>query len=162
MYNPLRIDPSEIKITDFRAIHSRLWGLTPAEAERERKLREHREDLAVIALVARFRCVYDSEAPIRITLMSDGRPALVKRRSAAAIIDEVAENRGISVEEIKGRSKTVRPVAARLEAYYRLVTERPDLSYPRIGALFGRDHTSVLSGVRRHAENNGLPPVVRT
>lgn len=77
---------------------------------------------------------------------------------AQAIIHATAAKYMVSVERIKkhgGKRKIyVRP---RWEAFYLLRRDR-QLSLPKIGKLMGGfDHTSVLHGIRRHAELNGLP-----
>ena len=67
----------------------------------------------------------------------------------ASIVDAAAAVCGIPVEEIIGYGKARRQVEARQLAMYaaRVAT---DLSYPEIGRAFdGRDHTTVIHGVRR-------------
>lgn len=49
---------------------------------------------------------------------------------------------------------------ARMIAYYLLRRLRPDLSLPVIGkALGGRDHTTIISGVRRFNIDRSIPPL---
>lgn len=74
------------------------------------------------------------------------------RSTMREIIRSVAARRGISVEEIKGPHLRKDIVRARHEAMY-LCRAEGCWSFPQIGAAFGgRDHTSVMNGVRRHAE----------
>lgn len=71
------------------------------------------------------------------------------------IIGEVALKHGLKISEIKASRRTAHLVLARQECCYRLATETL-LSLPQIGRLMGgRDHTSVLYSVRRHAYRIG-------
>lgn len=76
------------------------------------------------------------------------------------IAREVAEEFGVTVDNLKSRKKTSLFVAARWEAYAR-IRAVGRFSLPQIGAFFNRDHTTVLHGLRRHAEAaaavNSLP-----
>lgn len=67
-----------------------------------------------------------------------------------AILDEVCAKHRITKEQICSHQRNREIVAARFEAYYRLSTETT-MSLPQIGrALGGKDHTSVLHGIRTH------------
>jgi chromosomal replication initiation ATPase DnaA len=68
---------------------------------------------------------------------------------AKAIVREVSERREIHILEIMGTSRTAPITQARFEIWSRLYDRH--YSMPRIGHLFGRDYTTVLSGLRRHA-----------
>lgn len=73
-----------------------------------------------------------------------------------AIVAEVCKKHRISFETIKGKQRSHPIVAAKFEAYYRLSTETT-LSLPQIGRLMGgKDHTSILHGIRQHKARNGL------
>lgn len=90
-------------------------------------------------------------------------PPMPRRRKVGEIIHEVALAHGLTIDQIKSPRRTGPLVSARMEAYYKIATERADISFPEIGRrLGGRDHTTVLHGVRVYAERNGLPPVVRS
>jgi len=57
---------------------------------------------------------------------------------------------GVSLEEVQGPRRTRNFVRPRQMAMYRIIKERPDLSYPMVGRFFGgRDHTTVLHAVRK-------------
>ena len=64
-----------------------------------------------------------------------------------AIITAVAKALRVTVEQIKSRRKTQHVAFARQVAMY-LAREMTDLSFPEIGAAFGRDHSTVI-----HAHN---------
>lgn len=68
------------------------------------------------------------------------------------IIQEVCDKHGVTFAEAISARREQRFVWARNEAYYRLATEL-GMSLPKIGhRLGGRDHTSVLHGLRRFEE----------
>ena len=69
--------------------------------------------------------------------------------SSTAIMTNVADYFGITVEELCGQSRTHVLVTARQIAMY-LCRELTDLSLPKIGQLFGgRDHTTVMHADRK-------------
>ena len=63
--------------------------------------------------------------------------------SAATIMAVTAEYFQITVEELRGPGKTRALAQSRQIAMY-LCRELTDLSLPRIGQAFGRDHTTVM------------------
>lgn len=78
------------------------------------------------------------------------------------IVMAAAELHRVPPAAIVGRSRHRVIVAARNEAWYQIkLTASPVTgeipSYPTIGKWFGRDHTTVLYGVFRHAFDNGFP-----
>lgn len=69
-----------------------------------------------------------------------------------AIVKEVCEKHGITFGQVLGRQRSQPIVKARFEAYFRL-SEETGLSLPQIGRfLGGKDHTSVLHGIRKHKQ----------
>lgn len=64
------------------------------------------------------------------------------------IMHAVAKMHGVPASEVMGKSRENHVVSARFEVFYRL---RIDLamSYAKIGSIFGRDHTTVMHGVRK-------------
>src|SRR3990167_7371003 len=74
-------------------------------------------------------------------------------QDARKILEQVALKHNVSIWSMKygGREKWL--CAARFEACYRLRRELYLNSYPRIGRVMGgRDHTTILHAIRRHAE----------
>lgn len=61
---------------------------------------------------------------------------------------------GCTAEQVTGRAKPKPVAAARREAYY-LVALHTVFSTARIGRMFGRDHTTILSALKN------FPPIVR-
>lgn len=67
---------------------------------------------------------------------------------ALAVIRGVADDFGVSFERIMGNLRTKKVVIARREAYRRC--REMGLSYPEIGYIMNRDHTTVLYGINRN------------
>ena len=67
---------------------------------------------------------------------------------ATVAIGAVARQHGLLPEELTGRSQSRRIIPARQDAMW-IVHRRAGLPLTAAGALFGRDHTTVLHGVRR-------------
>lgn len=83
-------------------------------------------------------------------------PRIRSLRPGKAIVLEVAEKHGVSLAEITSSRRFKNIVAARQEAYYRLI-EETDMSFPQVGRLLGgKDSTTVLYGLRKHASVHGL------
>ena len=71
------------------------------------------------------------------------------RVSATTIIAETANYFGVSVDDLRGTSRTQQLVMARQIAMY-LCRELTDLSLPKIGQEFGgKDHTTVMHADRK-------------
>ena len=88
---------------------------------------------------------------------SIAKAKLQLRQHWRTVVREVAEAHGITVDDLIGPRKTRRASMPRQEAMYRMRNETP-LSYPEIGArLGGRDHSSIIHGVKAHAKRANLP-----
>lgn len=102
---------------------------------------------AVEALFLRLpegESVTPAKADLLLQDLLEERP---KNLDSAAIIRTVALYFGLSEEELKGKGKARRLSWPRRVAFA-LLRRELRLSYPAIGALFGRDHTSVLFALR--------------
>lgn len=64
------------------------------------------------------------------------------------IVREVCQRRRLKASEVLSRSKADSLVWARFEAMY-LIYQTGKFSLPQIGRAFGRDHSTVLNGIRR-------------
>lgn len=73
-----------------------------------------------------------------------------KRPTAKAILIEVASETGVSVAELKSPSRIKHIAHARFEAMRRI--RELGFSYPQIGRILNRDHTTAINGVRRAYE----------
>lgn len=78
---------------------------------------------------------------LAIRTLPDGRNAL-------DVAGRIAERRGVLLEEALGPTHEHEASAARHEFWF--VLRENKFSYPRIGKLVGRDHTTVMSGIRKH------------
>jgi chromosomal replication initiation ATPase DnaA len=125
-----------------------------AEAEREKPRREalievsrrweEQQARKRQAEEARLRRLADSAAERR-RQMSDDRPSIFVLRD---IIDLVARMHGARYVDVMGDSREDRIVTARQAAICAVAYKRPDMSLPRLGRLFGRDHTTILYTLR--------------
>ena len=77
-------------------------------------------------------------APLAGSLPSGGR----------AIAEQVARLHRVSFQDMRGHSRVGHLVKARCEAWARIRAET-SMSLPQIGAIFNRDHTTILAGVHR-------------
>ncbi|MEA4944442.1 MAG: chromosomal replication initiator protein DnaA [Propionicimonas sp.] len=82
-------------------------------------------------------------------LIPEGAEATI---TATMIMNAVASYFDVSVDDLSGQSRTHVLVTARQMAMY-LCRELTDLSLPQIGKAFGgRDHTTVMHGVRKMSQ----------
>lgn len=82
------------------------------------------------------------------------------RMTVDRIIDEVARGFDVTTGDIigPGRSRVVLMARACAMA---VVREWTDLSYPRIGYFFNRDHTTVMYSIRKVMDDPELSEAVR-
>lgn len=73
------------------------------------------------------------------------------RAGMRAIVAEVAAKHRVAERDLTGPSTFRNVTTARHEAFWRARHELGQ-SLPQIGRFFGRDHSTVLTGSRRHAE----------
>lgn len=142
---------------DYAACRARLMNPAVIAAPTEKPVvRPYAPDLSrIVALPSRppveaVRIVFRD----MILVSSDhgdfaNMPATISQ--AEAIIREVCLARKVRRNELFSARRRPHIVAARHEACWRLKNET-SMSLPQIGRLLGRDHTTVLHGVRKHAE----------
>jgi chromosomal replication initiator protein len=80
-----------------------------------------------------------------------------------AIVQQVADEHGFTLAQLVGPSPRHDLARARFCAWYRIRNEvrfrNLPPSLPQIGKWFGgRDHTSILHGLRRYEQIDCLPP----
>jgi chromosomal replication initiation ATPase DnaA len=75
----------------------------------------------------------------------------LEARNLTPLLDEVCCRRGVVRQDLCGRARTLSVSRARQELWW-LIRNQPDrhYSFPEIAALFLRDHTTVLQGIRAH------------
>lgn len=84
----------------------------------------------------------------RLNLSS--KPIPTPGEGVRQIIREVAREHRVTPADIMGPRRLRHIAEARFEVYHRLRHEL-GLTLPRIGQIMGRDHTSVLNGLRKYA-----------
>lgn len=67
----------------------------------------------------------------------------------------VAQSYLLSIADLLSKNRHRHIAEARIVAYWLLRT-RTELSFPEIGRVLGKDHTSVMSGVRKCVERRAL------
>lgn len=75
------------------------------------------------------------------------------RSTVLRIVDAVSEATGIPAKHILSQKRTAPVARARQIVMYE--ARRAGLSYPQIGEALGRDHTSVIHGVRAEEKRRG-------
>ena len=68
------------------------------------------------------------------------------------LLDAVAESYGISRRRLRANRRYRLDAEARHVAMYLIRRHAPEMSYPDIGRLFGRHHTTAISAERRVRE----------
>lgn len=76
-----------------------------------------------------------------------------------ALVKRIAAAHDVTADELLGPSRESGPSHAR-QALWAALHERGHWSYPRIGKVFGRDHSTVIFGVNAHRQRCGLAPLV--
>jgi hypothetical protein len=80
---------------------------------------------------------------------TEGIEAMIADVRADAVIAEVATEFGVTVDEILSRGRATSIAAVRHVAIRRVAAALPDLSCPRLGLIFGRDHTTIIYALGR-------------
>jgi chromosomal replication initiation ATPase DnaA len=72
-------------------------------------------------------------------------------RDLVDLVDEVCKRRGVTLDEVCGRTRSRAVSYARQEVWWR-IRHHPEraYSYPEIARLFARDHTTIIAGISAH------------
>lgn len=143
----------------YRALRARMWTPRPiqprqeavrtralAEAQRERERREDEE---------RQRAALETRAELDALVFQVLDPEQLAREPKR-IIARTAQAFGLTYADIVGERKTAPVIRARWAAIAAVREAWPELPLTRLGALFRRDHTSILHAVRK-IRANGVP-----
>ncbi len=114
----------------------------------ERNIRELEGALIRVTAFASLNKAPIDKALAEIVLRDLIADASTMQISAATIMAATAEYFDTTVEELRGPGKTRALAQSRQIAMY-LCRELTDLSLPKIGQAFGRDHTTVMYAQRR-------------
>ncbi len=79
----------------------------------------------------------------------------LRARDLLGVVDSLCSGHGVPRDLVLGRSRPKSVAFARNRLYAEL--SRTGLSYPEIGSLLDRDHTTVMAGVRRARRTAHLP-----
>jgi chromosomal replication initiator protein len=114
----------------------------------ERNIRELEGALIRVTAFASLNKTQIDKSLAEIVLRDLIADASTMQISAAAIMAATAEYFDTTVEELRGPGKTRALAQSRQIAMY-LCRELTDLSLPKIGQAFGRDHTTVMYAQRK-------------
>jgi chromosomal replication initiation ATPase DnaA len=73
--------------------------------------------------------------------------ALTKRERIRRVIGRIAQEHGSTLDEVLSHSRVKHVVRARHLAMRAIIEANPELSFPHIGRLFNRDHSTVMSAI---------------
>lgn len=91
------------------------------------------------------------QAELPLTTKADeklGRPRVMWARFLDEELSDLVREYQLPSGDILGERRTLSVMRVRQELYWRL--RQRGLSYPEIGELLGRDHTSIMWGCARH------------
>jgi hypothetical protein len=127
-----------------------------ADREQHHRDTERKMELLELDLAdARARVLSQAEM-LKAPIDEDGEATTDHRRSVPEIVAEVLrEYPGVTWEDIKGVRRTHNLIAPRHACMMAVYEERKDLSLPRIGKIFHRDHTTILSSVQKTEAQRG-------
>lgn len=114
----------------------------------ERNIRELEGALIRVTAFASLNKTLIDRSLAEIVLRDLIADASTTQISAAVIMAVIAEYFDTTVEELRGPGKT-RPLAQSRQIAMYLCRELTDLSLPKIGQAFGRDHTTVMYADRK-------------
>src|SRR5689334_12850383 len=74
----------------------------------------------------------------------------LETRDLLEVARAIARKHHVTLDELLGRRRRGPEAAARHELWQRLYEELPSL--PKLGEIFGRDHTTVMAAVHKHEQ----------
>ncbi|ASY63496.1 hypothetical protein SJ05684_c20540 [Sinorhizobium sojae CCBAU 05684] len=131
-------------------LHAEVKELTAENAAKARRIATLETDLAD----AEARLLAQAKALLtgRRVAETDAEPTDDRPAIDTIVADVLADFPGVSWEDVisvRRERRLVKPRHACMRAVYE---KRPDLSLPRIGRIFRRDHTTVLAVVKSTSE----------
>ena len=124
----------------YAAVRARLWGAKPAP-----KPIEVPPPAPVLKGKRPLWLMPAYSAPMNLNLHSTG--------GATTIIKLVALKHRVTHDDIVGPRRDREVVTARYEAIRLVKTHCRDLSFPAIGRIFNRDHSTILNALGRLKKN---------
>lgn len=87
----------------------------------------------------------------------DGETLPARMTVNEIVVRFLQDRPGYKIKDLKSHNRSAKLARIRQEAMFEVKIKRPDLSYPSIGRWFGgRDHTTVLYGVKKIAAERGV------
>lgn len=87
--------------------------------------------------------------PVARSSLDPAKKVVTKKMMIEREIERIANKHGVTIDEIMGDGRTRRVAYARQEIYFELYTHF-EMSFPRVGKVMGRDHSTVLYGMKKH------------
>ena len=152
------------KLAISKAEAMRLRRMSEAEAERERRRLAELEERKRLEKEAWERAVEkaakEMEARVQehIEKMRESgmepdadavREAMRPKLTPLKYLRQLCDEAGFSVLAVVGHGRPAKLVEARQEMIWKVRRKFPELSYPQLGALFNRDHTTAMYAVRK-------------
>lgn len=81
-------------------------------------------------------------------------PAQTKRAHIKALIAKAAQDNGVSYDAVMSRARPRDVCRARFAAITAVAAAYPDMSFPRLGRIFNRDHSTIVHALMV----SGVPP----
>ena len=125
----------------YAEVRQRLYGPRPVA---------RRQVAPVLETVVLPFPVIDATTPVPLNLLG--------RSSWRFLVAYAALKHGVEVEDILSPLRSRPVVAARHEALH-LCRTHMRISLTRLGLYFGRDHTTILTGLKRYEKRKGLLPL---
>lgn len=130
----------------MRALETTARSLRFELDKREAEIRQLRADLAD----RDARVIDQAHKLCQLLRLQSDEEEYTEIRSVKEIVDEVLQDYpGITMAQIVSVRRTRELINPRHRCYYEVYRQRPDLSFPAIGRYFKRDHTSIMSGVKK-------------
>lgn len=73
-----------------------------------------------------------------------------KRDEINSLIEQIAIKHGVTLNQVLGPDRFKQFVTPRHEAMAHVARTYPHLSYPHLGKIFNRDHSTVMHACRKH------------
>lgn len=89
--------------------------------------------------------------PCEVIPMKDAAFPIYERKfpNPMELAKAIADKHGLTIDDLRGPRRQAKYIAARFEAIDAFRAQLPHWSLPMIGRFFNRDHTSVLSAIRK-------------
>lgn len=131
----------------MRALETTARSLRFELDKREAEIRQIRADLAD----RDARVIDQAHKLCQLLRIQSDEEEYTEVRSVKEIVDEVLQDYpGVTMAQIISIRRTRDLIKPRHRCYYEVYRQRPDLSFPAMGRHFKRDHTSIISGVKKY------------